>query len=126
MPQRCTGHCCERFTIPGESYESLRDIYTQWQTAGCPPTANSIDILFTMLKKVGISDVRNNGLRLEAPVQWYTCKHYDRARHLCTIYDVRPLMCRAYPNGEPCTYAGCTMVDPTEEMVPKLRLKERS
>lgn len=37
----------------------------------------------------------------------YKCKHYDKKNRKCTIYEVRPWMCRSYPNGKPCYNKGC-------------------
>jgi Fe-S-cluster containining protein len=38
----------------------------------------------------------------------YTCKHFDKKKRECTIYEFRPMMCRDYPYGKGCNYAACT------------------
>jgi Fe-S-cluster containining protein len=38
---------------------------------------------------------------------YYSCKEYDWDTHLCKIYENRPKMCRNYPNGNACEFAGC-------------------
>ena len=37
----------------------------------------------------------------------FTCRHWDENTRLCTVYEERPLMCRAYPYGGACS-AGCS------------------
>lgn len=37
----------------------------------------------------------------------YTCKHHDAKTGLCSIYEIRPYMCRRYPNGDSCPWPGC-------------------
>ena len=41
---------------------------------------------------------------------WYfTCRHFDKVKRLCTIYESRPEMCRTYPNGRRCSHSiGCS------------------
>lgn len=40
--------------------------------------------------------------------EWhYTCRHLDPASGLCSIYDRRPEMCRAYPYGRLCGDPKC-------------------
>lgn len=37
----------------------------------------------------------------------FTCKHWDGATRLCTIYERRPQMCRDYPEpGKVCRFCG--------------------
>ena len=38
----------------------------------------------------------------------YRCKHWDPETGDCTIYDIRPQMCRDYPGAHGCNYAACT------------------
>ncbi len=38
---------------------------------------------------------------------YFDCRMLD-ANGDCLIYDARPQMCRDFPNGQPCTRAGCT------------------
>jgi len=40
------------------------------------------------------------------PEPYYACKHLDRATRLCTVYEIRPQMCRDYPGDVPCKW--CT------------------
>lgn len=46
----------------------------------------------------------------EIPGHRYRCKHFDPKAKVCTIYDIRPAMCRDYPGKDDatCNYAGCT------------------
>ena len=38
----------------------------------------------------------------------YRCKHFDAKAKVCTIYEIRPAMCRDYPGKTGCNFAGCT------------------
>ena len=68
-----------------------------------------IHIIFPMLIYLGYCDFNpcNPRKKLEMKSHHYTCKHYDKKTTLCTIYEHRPLMCRRYPNGEPCPFPNC-------------------
>jgi Fe-S-cluster containining protein len=37
----------------------------------------------------------------------YTCKHFDNSKRICTIYDVRPTMCRIYGVKSVCNNPKC-------------------
>ena len=133
---RCTGHCCKAFQIGGLSIEELRLEYDYWlrgQTEG-PPLEMSgnlerdnfrrqarervradIHVVYPMLVPLG--KVKKNPLALvDDPVRipedfegvhMFTCKHYQGGN--CTIYDVRPLMCKSYGLREKsCEYLDCT------------------
>jgi Fe-S-cluster containining protein len=41
-------------------------------------------------------------------VHRYRCKHWDSKTQDCTIYEIRPLMCREYPGRDKCNFAACT------------------
>jgi Fe-S-cluster containining protein len=41
-------------------------------------------------------------------LHYYGCKNLDPATGDCTIYEIRPYMCRSYPNSGVCNYAKCT------------------
>jgi Fe-S-cluster containining protein len=46
---------------------------------------------------------------------WYSCKHFDPDTCLCTIYEIRPSMCRSYPGRGSCNYGECTWTDRKEK-----------
>lgn len=46
------------------------------------------------------------------PEPFYACKHLDRATKRCTVYEIRPQMCRDYPGDAPCKW--CTYDPKTE------------
>ena len=127
---RCTGHCCRCFTIPFAPHE-LEAAYWRWQKGGTPfesrgqqpmPDYTDIHLIAPMVtyigafekppkaaKQINPADVQLlNAGKFGAPVHFYSCKHFDPQKRICTIYSMRPMMCSAYPNGKPCNYAGCT------------------
>jgi Fe-S-cluster containining protein len=52
----------------------------------------------------------------------YTCRHFDAAAGLCTVYERRPAMCRDYPGygtpGRTCEHCGYVSEPPTPALVP--------
>jgi Fe-S-cluster containining protein len=102
------------FVMLGDSLEKMRH-----------DAPNDPDSAFTsdMLIQIGIRRA-NGALELHPPISppnpavhdkdekpIYTCKHWDKTTRLCTVYDQRPNLCRAYPNNKPCEWElqGCTV-----------------
>lgn len=129
MPKssRCTGHCCTALYLPF-SPEQLRDSYERWRWSGTPlykggltPESTSIytDIYLVapmltylgFLKKTPLKSVNPTDDELlgkSVGGHYYSCKHFDHKKKICTIYEIRPQMCQGYPYGRKCNYAGCT------------------
>jgi len=132
---RCSGHCCKAFQIGGLSLEELQHEYECWlrgQTGerltmsgtsleegrrfrAMKTVRGDIHVVYPMLIPLG--KVKKNPLALvddqgPAPKDWegihmFTCKHFQGGN--CTIYDVRPLMCRSYGLQEKsCEFVECT------------------
>lgn len=92
---RCTGHCCRRFFLPysPEKIEERRD------------TIQDGHFIADMVIHLESDDEGNH---------YFTCRHLveaDDGTASCGAYEDRPAMCRQYPYGNACTYAGCTMKD---------------
>ena len=120
---RCTGHCCEVFSLPF-SPDELRTAYHRWKinagnTKPIPMAGNEttktifadIYLIAPMVKYLGfrtapMKAVVQNGRPRAA--HYYTCKNFDKKTRKCTIYEIRPQMCREYPYGRGCNYAACT------------------
>lgn len=100
---RCTGHCCEMFTLPFGPDEL---------TARCASEDRKLvdgEIIRDMVVYLGPTDKHpGDGTPLGRTVYLYTCRHFDRERHDCRIYETRPRMCREYPYGKRCLYPACT------------------
>lgn len=126
MPKnRCTGHCCKNFSLP-VSPEELRDKYRQWLGAqGNKPGVISmsgalepygvwdpdIHIIAPMVVYLGRGAPIPryiNSHEKGSDVHRYRCKHWNQKTGDCTIYDIRPQMCRTYPGMAGCNYAACT------------------
>lgn len=115
---RCSGHCCEQFSLP-IGPEELEANYRRWLTDGEPIGMNNqhprtyyqdIHLIYPMVRYLGFHDrdpPKVNPTNVGA-VHWYTCKHFDPKSRDCTIYDIRPQMCRSYPGSAGCNYAECT------------------
>lgn len=148
----CGGACCKRFILPyspdelKEQYHAwlvgnrdghgsvvlrkrgelpdrtfgLSRHYVDDQVAVDP----EIYLLYPMLIYLGYCNFEPKAPRkkTKARSHHYTCKHFDKKTKLCTIYDERPLMCRRFPNGEPCPYPGCKL--PGNKKQKKRALKE--
>lgn len=125
MGDRCTGDCCENFTLP-VSPEELEANYHRWVIDGQPLGMNraapktwfqDIHLIYPMVTYLGYTDITPPKVNLtdeqilgnpEPKFHRYTCKHFDPKTRNCTIYEIRPVMCRSYPHGCGCNYAGCT------------------
>ena len=134
----CSGHCCRAFQLGGATYEELKLEYEMWlrgqrevstmrgsatASALLRTTASSRDdihMVFPMLIRLGKLkrnpeklvnqewiDARDRDDTHFEGVEFFSCKHLHPAGH-CTIYDVRPTMCRAYGLGKTCEYEECT------------------
>lgn len=132
----CTGHCCRAFRIGGRSPEDLRLEYEAWlrglesgdvsmdRTGGGQrrkrwdnelSVRHDIHLVFPMLIYLG--RLRTNPLPLvdEQPElpddhpgdHFYTCKHLEESGR-CSVYEIRPMMCRAYGLGRDCEFKDCT------------------
>jgi len=111
---RCTGHCCRRFCLP-MSYYHLMNNYKLWMAQKeMDQHVNDIHLIAPMVVYLGHlrSGDQDEGLeRNENPDElghYYRCKHLDETTNDCTIYDIRPQMCRDYPNSGTCKYNDCT------------------
>ncbi len=105
---KCSGDCCQNIKIVGFTQGDLRAAYIAWLNGasefhgetGTFPVMQDIFLLYPMLRPKGLdSDVN----------QVFTCKHFDLETKLCTIYEIRPTMCRMYPNNKKCPCDGCTI-----------------
>lgn len=118
---RCSGHCCDYFALGGPPSEvDARIERTAARVAPDDPRLAEWRQIRAMVRYRGL--VTNPNRPGTPPDYWYTCEHYDRATGDCGIYETRPAMCRAYPNGKPCPNAGCTLgapVGPTQ-LVPRV------
>lgn len=107
---RCTGHCCQNFSLSW-SPEELRDAYRRWQDDlnDLAPIPIDIHLIYPMVFYLG--DDAPGVEHINEPVfsgYRYRCKHWDPATRDCTIYEIRPQMCRDYPGEAGCNYAACT------------------
>lgn len=110
-PQRCTGHCCELFTLPYDPSDVKRMAFDAWRrgfgTSAYGTRVRGALVLSDMLIPRGFGNLPQH---TPAQATWlYTCRHYDKEAGLCGIYERRPSMCRCYPYGRTCEFEGCTL-----------------
>jgi len=103
---RCTGHCCEKFTLPYTPSE-LRKIYEGRGKGEIGGATVDIDWkeaqqIILMVKSI-MNDYTPKNPRL------YTCRNFDVTTRNCKIYDHRPRMCRNFPYGKKCPNKECTL-----------------
>ena len=105
-----TALCCRRFQLD-YSPEKLRGMYEEWLEAyqegqEIRPLLTDIFLVYPMLIYLGAfkSDVHGN--ECVQTLHHYTCKHLDREAGYCTIYDIRPAICKNYPKWL-CEYKDC-------------------
>lgn len=140
---RCTGDCCRSFTFP-VGPEELKDLYEQWADIqqgdsidmGLVPQKvrrliQDIHLIYPMVKYLGRREMPNHFNPSDEFLQTgktpkehiYTCKHFDGRN--CTIYDIRPRMCRRYPYNSDCNYEGCTWGEKRAKRQTKKQIEER-
>lgn len=100
----CSGACCTDFIIskPG-SWEDIKKhrFLSIWggfdrkHWKGIDP-----DIPF-------IADMLIPLYRSKEKYEHFTCRHFDRTKKLCTVYDKRPEMCRQFGVKYPCEFKTC-------------------
>ncbi len=129
--ERCTGHCCEDFTLPippmQVDFENKKlamgkrprfGIEGDWAKVGAM-------LIFKRLDKQQPAGWKVPRGEKTSYAFHYTCKHYDREKRECSVYEERPQMCRDYPNVEPCKYKKCTrVVEKRDELVQLSRLEK--
>ncbi len=131
---RCTGHCCEDFTLPvspmqfkwwakliklGKRVGMMKHTpFRKWlgelydSNRGYFSTLEPDDVAkiadMVQFKYASKTCKGNPGRKIPNLLYHYTCKHYDKKSGNCMNYEDRPGMCRAYPNVGECSYKGCT------------------
>lgn len=105
---KCSGQCCQSITVSGFTYADLRAAYLGWLRteaefsgpSGTFPMIQDIFLLYPMLKPKGLD---------EQGQEVFSCKNFEPTTGLCTIYEIRPTMCRLYPSRGRCPCTGCTV-----------------
>lgn len=110
MGDRCTGHCCQRFTLP-LSPDEIRENYDAWRAQKSEDSNKRVPLediwlLAPMVRYLGFLHSDSNGDPSPEGRHWYRCVHLQDGN--CSIYEHRPRMCREYPYGKACKYHGCT------------------
>jgi Fe-S-cluster containining protein len=112
----CPGYCCAALSIP-ETIEEIR------ADVDDPDSATVADMLIPLTHRQAVARAKKfgapRGVVTKYPngpkSQWYTCRHWDEATMLCTIWERRPEMCRGYPYGGTCR-SGCGYRTPPDEL----------
>ena len=95
---RCTGHCCKNFALE-YSYAEIQEDYENWLRDPKSSKIPQIEIIAPMLKPLR-SDPKHSEYV-------YTCKNLTSTGD-CGIYQVRPQMCRDFPETDGCHFWKCT------------------
>ena len=96
---RCTGHCCRGFSLEYPN-AVVKEEYAKAQ-AGQDSFIPNVTTIAEMLIPLGVF----RGQEL------FTCKHLSQEGN-CTIYEMRPQMCRDFPGPDPCKYRNCASHGP--------------
>ena len=126
VTNRCTGHCCRSFYLP-YSPKELEAKYRLWQGSSATrfvknglkdnrgAVPEDIWLIYPMVEYLGMKqpfkkvNPSNDALLGRSDRgHYYSCKHFDDKAKKCTIYEIRPRICRDYPYGSKCEYEGCT------------------
>ena len=99
MADRCTGHCCRAFVLHGWTYEKIQEAYTAWREQRSGATwPNDIWLIAPMIRQNPVEAGHD---------PTFSCIHLQ-ANGDCGIYNIRPQVCREYPNNRGCCFEGCT------------------
>jgi Fe-S-cluster containining protein len=107
MGAQCTGECCEVFVLTME--RTLEKIETRLRYT-CEDGNFIADMLIPLYPliagaKLPDGEVITEERAKDGALGWaFTCKHFDREKRLCGVYNERPLMCRDFPYGKPCEH----------------------
>ncbi len=106
---RCTGHCCENFSLPWDQAgidKALADTLAGTKVWQDIEFVHDMVIFIGPIEESHLVNLENadNGQKFWA----WTCRHYDRENRICTVYDKRPQMCRKHGVDYPCATNGCT------------------
>lgn len=143
MGDRCTGACCQNFYLLF-SPEELLDAYHRWRHgsgervsmngAASLPLYQDMHLIAPMVvhlgygtkapKQVNPTDEALQG-KPEILAHRYRCKHFDATKKICTIYEIRPMMCRDYPGKNPCNFAGCIWTERKAKRETQKQRRER-
>ena len=115
----CDGRCCACFPLSWEV--AGPDGIASWHDPDGDPLTER-QFIADMLVPLNLPEAISRWTELDlGPIpQWiehspqnlYTCRHWDTDTRLCTRYDERPWLCRAYPYQSNCQHEGCTYRQP--------------
>lgn len=118
--KNCKGYCCDDFAVT-VSPDKLEISYQRWLNSSNQDKEKSMDRTFRNCE----GDVIYNGIHLTYPmlifthkdnihpdgdvicketVYHYRCKHHNVKTKMCDIHEIRPMVCRTFPNNGFCGY----------------------
>lgn len=126
MYNRCMGECCKDIGLK-ISPEEFKGSYLKWvlnsgdanidtvvmtvknEDIKIDRDLSEIYLLYPMLTyiKKDYCHPESDGKKQDCIIYHYTCKHFDNKNKVCTIYNIRPYMCRSYPNSKFCRNPKC-------------------
>ncbi len=99
----CSGACCTDFHIGNYTWERIKELRIirifggfdrkRWKTID-PDLGFIADMLIPLR-------------RTKDGSEYYSCRHFDRTKKLCTVYDKRPQMCRRFGVQVSCGFKTC-------------------
>jgi Fe-S-cluster containining protein len=123
---RCTGSCCELFTIGDNTIEQLKHKIELGLYDSDKEDAKMIVDMLVPLTYEEVCEALPKLITFKGKLphkdkvfgQYFTCKHFDKVTRNCTVYETRPAMCHKYPfsNFEhKCEFKDCTCTFIKEE-----------
>ena len=119
VERTCDGRCCAAFPLSWEV--AGPDGIASWYDPDGDPLVER-HFIADMLVPLNLPEAITRWTELElgpipkwiehSPQNLYTCRHWDTDTRLCTQYDNRPWLCRAYPYTQDCQHEGCTYRSP--------------
>lgn len=112
----CTGSCCVAFPIRPLSRAPFADLAPLTQLWVNQYIEDGLDLLAMLVPLTHEEAVERRArfgadqVLVDPDTTYFRCVHWDETTRLCTNYENRPGMCRAYPysdHGGQCDYGGC-------------------
>jgi Fe-S-cluster containining protein len=104
VERTCDGRCCAVFPLSRSPEEMLKGSHYDAIFVGDMVIALTPFEARRRWADLGYGELKD--LDLGQPL--YTCRHWDTATKLCTVYDERPWLCRDFPYALSCHHTGCT------------------
>lgn len=116
--KQCKGYCCDDFAVT-ISPDRMENSYHRWlkkgdgfDHVGLSPLSEvetryyiDIHLIYPMLIFTHKDNIHPDGdIIANKTIYHYRCKHHNQKTKMCDIHEIRPMVCRTFPNNGFCGY----------------------